>query len=75
MGIQAPTAYDKFLAIQSALLSYNRPLILTCVFAIIFLLMLLLSKRNILLSFLTSFAIVFILALYYVITSVSRLRY
>jgi len=75
MGFQAPTAYEKFTAVQSALLSYNRPLLLACVFVASFLLVFLLSKRNVLMSLSASLGAVFILAAYYIVMFVSVIRY
>lgn len=78
MGFQAPGPYEHWVAVQTALLSYNRPLILIFAFGIVFVLaLLILGKlaKKIIWSFLLALMVTFAVGLYFVLTHLSRIRY
>lgn len=75
MGIQAPTSQGTFVALQTALFSYNRPVILVLIFLGGFFSALILSKKNIILSITVSLIVVFIVALYFIVSYTSTIRY
>lgn len=83
MGIQAPTTQDILAAILTALLSYNRPVILFIIFILSLITTLVitlwLTKKKVLISLVISLIVssgaTFLTALYFVITYIGKIRY
>jgi len=78
MGIQAPTTQDQITIAYSALISYNRPIILLSVFLASFIIsyvVLKKSSRRILFSVLIAGAITVLTAMYFILTMFSNIRY
>lgn len=68
MGIQAPGVNEYLAAFLTALLNYNRPLILIAVFVLVFIATYLSLKKNLLISLIISVVVALTIAFYFVIT-------
>ncbi|OGM03398.1 hypothetical protein A2715_02820 [Candidatus Woesebacteria bacterium RIFCSPHIGHO2_01_FULL_39_32] len=75
MGIQAPTRSQEMQLILSSLVSYNRPVYLLLTFAVSFVVVYFLSKKNILWAILGAILITSLEAFYFATTFVSNVRY
>lgn len=75
MEIQVPGAGEYQAALLTALLSYNRPLILSAIFVLVLIATYSLSKKDLLISLIVSAIATLAIAFYFVITYFSNLRF
>lgn len=78
MGIQAPSTSDQLTIAYSAVLSFNRPIILLLIFLvslIISYVVLKKSKNRPLISLLIAITITILTATYFITTTLSNIRY
>jgi hypothetical protein len=75
MGIQAPSGNQSSIMVMSALTSYNRPLIIALIFLATLVTTYFLSKKNISVSIVVSSVLVILIALYFIFSFTSAVRY
>lgn len=75
MGFQSPTGNDYLVLALTALISYNRPLILLVVFVLSFAISYYLSKKKVPLSLLISVSVTLLVGLIFIFYSFSQIRW
>jgi hypothetical protein len=75
MRIMVPSSTDRISLILSALTSYNHPVFLVSLFLVVFVTVLVVWKKTVKLSVYLALASTFALAIYFIISFASRVRF